>query len=555
MNQGMRCEPPDPGDARFDHEVLAVAVEATDAIVFATDASGVILRFNPAAERVSGWRSEAVVGHHVRVLGGDGTGLDPIGDLDAITAAGDFVRTDRVWRDRAGMSRWIAFTVTLRRDDAGAPAYFVVSGVDVTDQRAAVTALEGSERRHRALVEHASDVVVVIDADGIVRYLGPSGERVLGWRPEEVEGSSGFDLVPAADRPRAVQHLRDTLAAPGPTSPRQFHVVDRRGRPVLFEAVANNQLHDPAVGGIILHLRDVSERRALEDSARIAEERFRQAFQMAPNGIALVDLDGSIAAANGALAALLGRDVDELLGSTFQELTHPDDLDADLDYLRRLLAGEIREYRMEKRYLRPDGAVVWALLNVSLLHDAEGRPEQFLSHVEDITARKSHTEQLAHLAHHDGLTGLANRTAVHRRVEEALARRHLHDVGVLFIDLDGFKAINDQHGHDVGDAVLADVGRRLENVLRPTDLVGRVGGDEFVIVAEPGTDSALHTIAERVELALAAPIEVDGCPPMHVGATVGAILAEDDEATVDVLRRADEAMYRAKPTVESAPVR
>jgi diguanylate cyclase (GGDEF)-like protein/PAS domain S-box-containing protein len=552
MNQGMRCEPLDPGEARFDHQVLAAAVEASDAIVFATDVTGRVLRFNPAAERLSGWAADEIIGRHVREIRAGGN----VVDLDAIVEAGDFMRVEGQWRHRAGMTRSIAFAVTLRRDADGEPSYLVVSGVDVTDQRAAVAALESSERRHRALVEHASDVVVVIDAEGIVRYLGPSGERVLGWRPEEVEGSSGFDLLPTADRPRVLQYLHETLEVPGTTSPREFHVVDRRGRPVLFEAVANNQLHDPAVGGIILHLRDVSERRALEDRARLAQERFRQAFEMAPNGIALVGLDGTIAEVNTAFAALLGREVDEVLGSTFQELTHPDDLDADLDYLRRLLAGDIREYRMEKRYLRPDGAVVWALLNVSVLHDAEGRPEQFLSHVEDITARKSHTEELAHLAHHDGLTGLANRTAVHRRLDEALARRHLHDVGVLFIDLDGFKAINDQHGHDVGDAVLADVGRRLENVLRPTDLVGRVGGDEFVIVAEPGTDSALHTIAERVELALAAPIEVDGCPPLHVGATVGAIRADDDESTVAVLRRADEAMYRNKPGVELAgPVR
>jgi diguanylate cyclase (GGDEF)-like protein/PAS domain S-box-containing protein len=555
MNQGMRCEPFDPCDAHFDHDVLAAAVEASDAIVFATDTSGNILRFNPAAERLSGWSAQEIIGRHVSALWPEGTVVAAGQDLAAIIEAGDFLRMEAQWADQAGDPRSILFAVTLRRDDEGEPAYLVVSGVDVTDQRTAVAALESSERRHRALVEHASDVVVVIDAEGGVRYLGPSGERVLGWRPEEVEGTSGFDLVPAGDRPRVLQYLRETLGEPGPTSPRQFHVVDRRGHPVLFEAVANNQLHDPAVGGIILHLRDVSERQALEDSARLAEERFRQAFEMAPNGIALVDLDGTIAEANDAFAALLGRDVDEVLGSTFQELTHPDDLDADLDYLRRLLAGQIREYRMEKRYLRPDGAVVWALLNVSLLHDAEGRPDQFLSHVEDITARKSHTEELAHLAHHDGLTGLANRTAVHRRLDEALARRHLHDVGVLFLDLDGFKAINDQHGHDVGDAVLADVGRRLENVLRPTDLVGRVGGDEFVIVAEPGTDSALHTIAERVELALAAPIEVEGCPPLHVAATVGAILAEDDESTVDVLRRADEAMYRRKPTTEAVAVR
>ena len=340
--------------------------------------------------------------------------------------------------------------------------------------------------------------------------------------------------------------MEETLTEPGPTTAREFRVRHRSGWPIYVEAVANNQLDDPAVNGIILHLRDINERRCLEGTLRGAEERFRHAFAKAPTGIAVMDLDGAFVEVNPALAQILGRSPDDLVACVVDDLTHPDDRSVDSSETCRLLAGEIDGYSIEKRYLRPDGTTVWASLNVSALCGVDGEPQHLLAHIEDITTRRSLTQELSHLAHHDGLTGLPNRTAVHRRIDDALARPDGRGVGVLFVDLDDFKRVNDLHGHAFGDLVLSAVSRRLAEAVRPADFVGRVGGDEFVIVCEPASDASVDRVAARVYEAFRQPLEVPGFPSVRVGVTVGGVVADDGETTSAVLRRADEAMYRGK---------
>ena len=534
------------GMSGLDADVVAAAMGTAESLIVVTDVGGSILWANPACERVLGWPVGELVGRNALDYLTSGELREDDDEHQRLLASTGSRRQTNRWRTRDGGERTISFTRTPVRDEAGVVRRIVATGVDVSGEHLARAALLASERRHRALVEHASDVVVVIDERAVITYVSASAEAQLGWTPNELEGRSGFDLVAEEDRDLALRSFGETLTESGPTVPRELRIRDRFGRPVLMEVVANNRLEDPSVEGVILHMRDITERRTLEVTLSTAEERFREAFAKAPTGIALVDLDGHFLEANRALADILGREPADLTRLSFQDITHPDDLGADLDYLARLLAGRIPGYRMEKRYLRPDGSVIWCLLNVSVLRDAAGAPQHLLAHVEDITARKSRTEELAHLAHHDGLTGLPNRTAVHTRVGESLARRHLHEVGVLFLDLDGFKDVNDTYGHDVGDRVLSVVARRLADVVRPSDLVGRVGGDEFVVVCEPASMAVLERIAERICEELGRPIELAGLPTITTGAAVGLAVAEPVDDTASLLRRADDEMYRAK---------
>lgn len=540
------AEAVDPGCTTLDRGVLAAAFETAESLIVVHGADGRILRVNPACVRVLGWSSEEMVGQNALSFLAPGQYEATVEEHVRLLDGDRAQHTTRRWLCRDGLERTISFTRTPVRGPDGKVRCVVATGVDVTGEQRALEAVRASERRHRALVEHASDVVVLLDADGVVHYLSPSAEAILGWRPAEVEGRSGIDLVDAADRELAVRSLAEALAEPGPTAPLELHVMSRDGRSVPMEVVANNRTEDPTLSGVILHMRDITERRSLELTLDAAEERFREAFATSPTGIAVVDLDGHFLDVNPALADILGRDAGELGNLTFQDITHPDDVAADIGYTQRLLDGELEGYRMEKRYLRPDGTIVWGLLNVSLVRRADGSPQHFLSHVEDITARKSLTEELARLAHHDGLTGLANRRSVHARVNEALARRHLHGVGALFVDLDGFKDVNDTYGHDVGDRVLSVVARRLADVVRPSDLVGRVGGDEFVVVCEPASPAVLGSVARRIERELDRPVELAGHEAIPIGATVGLAAADATDDVASLLRRADEDMYRGK---------
>jgi diguanylate cyclase (GGDEF)-like protein/PAS domain S-box-containing protein len=282
------------------------------------------------------------------------------------------------------------------------------------------------------------------------------------------------------------------------------------------------------------------------------ERSIGRAFDAASVGMALTDLRGRILRVNDGFCALLGYDRETLTGGmTLAEITHPDDESPDrADRHAAILAGAADHYRVEKRYLHADGGLIWAMADVSVIRDDAGRPIHLLGLVQETTESKRLQADLARLALHDPLTGLANRMLLDDRLRAALARagRRGSLTGVVFVDLDGFKGVNDSHGHRVGDELLVAVARRLRAGLRPADVVARLGGDEFVAVCEDlaGPQEA-DAIAARVEVAIAAPIETTA-GPLRVQASVGLALAEgaQDADADDLIRRADEAMYQAK---------
>lgn len=291
-------------------------------------------------------------------------------------------------------------------------------------------------------------------------------------------------------------------------------------------------------------LRVASAHRAAVDS----EQRFRLTFEEAPIGIALFSPAGEWLWVNRAMCSMLGYEEQDLMQRSVAELTHPDDLEADLAQVRRLLSGEVDRYETEKRYLRPDGRVVWAHLHVSLVRDGAGQPVHLVSQVQDITALREARELLVHQSLHDSLTGLANRVLLFDRLQQAMVQeeRHHRGLAVLFLDLDRLKSLNDEHGHDAGDALLVQIADRLRDVVREGDTVARLGGDEFVVVAEAigGTDDALE-LAERVRASLAEPYRI-GDIEASCTASIGVALPPTGQAPEDILRLADRAMYRAK---------
>jgi diguanylate cyclase (GGDEF)-like protein len=217
--------------------------------------------------------------------------------------------------------------------------------------------------------------------------------------------------------------------------------------------------------------------------------------------------------------------------------------------VRRMLVGEIRTYQMEKRYFHKEGQVVWTLLSVSLVHDEEGEPLYFVSQIQDISERKDLEERLQHRAFHDFLTNLPNRQLFMDRLGQALRRsgRRHNRVAVLFMDLDGFKVVNDSLGHQVGDLILTVVAQRLRSCLRPEDTLARFGGDEFVVLIEAVDDPAQAVrVAERITEELRRPFIMEG-RDLHVIASIGISLGDARTHDADdLLREADTAMYRAK---------
>jgi diguanylate cyclase (GGDEF)-like protein/PAS domain S-box-containing protein len=282
---------------------------------------------------------------------------------------------------------------------------------------------------------------------------------------------------------------------------------------------------------------------------RESEERFRSVFDHAA-GMGLVAEDGRWIKVNRSLCEMLGYSEQEMLATSFQALTHADDLDNLLAQIGKLLAGEVATFQMEQRYKHRRGHDLWALSSVTLIRGSQTQTVNLIFQTQDIGDRKRAEERLVHDAFHDVLTGLPNRALFMDHLKLSVERAKRRDkrlFAVLFLDLDRFKIINDSLGHMVGDQLLIGIARRLETCLRLGDTVARLGGDEFTVLLEDlsGTEEALE-VAERLQEKLSRPFNLNG-HEVFTTVSIGIALSNTGyDRADDVLRDADTAMYRAK---------
>ncbi|BCL16276.1 putative bifunctional diguanylate cyclase/phosphodiesterase [Micromonospora sagamiensis] len=287
----------------------------------------------------------------------------------------------------------------------------------------------------------------------------------------------------------------------------------------------------------------------VEQALRDSEARFRAVFTGAAIGIGIAGTDGRIIDVNQSFADMLGYTPAELRETNVAALFHVDDAAGMWELYQDLIAGRHDSVRMEKRYHRKDGSVVWTDLAVSLIRYDDGRPRFTVAMIEDITDRHELQQRLRFQALHDPLTGLPNRTLFFETLGGLFAQATPeHRVGVCFLDLDGFKAINDSLGHDLGDRLLVVIGERLAScVAEHGHLVARMGGDEFVILVDggDGLDRAIG-VAESALAAVAAPVHVAG-QQLAVSASVGIVDCAVGETSVsELMKAADTTLYWAK---------
>lgn len=307
---------------------------------------------------------------------------------------------------------------------------------------------------------------------------------------------------------------------------------------------------------VIWHHSELTER------ARASEETLSRAIRDSTAGMYSIRLDaehlGEIRDVNTAFATMLGYCPEDLIGRHCAMLGAGDGPKRELldGYLRRLADGTMADYREESQFYRATGDPLWVQTDVGRVQPL-GEPPFALVHVHDLTVRERNRAQLEHLAMHDALTGLANRTLLFQRLDAALGgARSSSAVGLLYLDLDGFKEVNDRFGHDAGDAVLVEVARRLIASARPADTVARLGGDEFAVLCPALADrELLDGVAARLRASLRAPIPLPagGVVSVDVSVGIGATDGSDDVDTL--LRRADQAMYVVKQGRRALPAR
>ena len=525
-------------DVRRQARRAQVSLDALDQGVLLVDNTGRISVANDAAERILGFTSGEITDRwqNQEWPSYDRTGkpleFDQRPTVRALRSGEPVVGQLVQWRTKTGQLRLLRLTcvpgIDVDVDDVN-EAGMVVAFTDVTDEQMSRQLLD-------VTLEMASAGLAILNVHGEVTRCNPAFAEHAGRSADELVGSSAFDLIHPDDRSIAFDD-RDQLLAGASLQTALDHRVQRPDGEERWIHTQITVVHTSTGPIAIASTFDITERRQLLRDI----SRFSHLFEQSNDMISVIDPTGAVRYSSPAATRILGYGSGSGEPGGVYGPIHHDDRHIAADALARLLSADAPVAPFTARTRTADGR--WLHVEYAAV-DMLDEPavEGILITGRDVTQRVELAEQLEYRAGHDTLTKLANRNVIHAALERCLDQRTNSRVGLCFFDLDGFKAINDRHGHAAGDAVLQRVADGLRDTLRPGDMAGRVGGDEFVVVLDP-VESRDHAIA-CAELLRAAVSDIDGYAGL--GASVGVVVDRPDDDASSMLRRADAAMYRAK---------
>lgn len=531
---------------RASEETLRVVMQNAPVGMNLTAPDGTFLRVNPAMCKFLGRDEATLMGTTWQAI----THPDDLAEdlaLARAVAAGErdsYRLTKRfTWPD--GSVVWGDLAVSGVRDDTGTFQFYIAQVVDVTELVKKREDLTQSQEHYRLLAEHTSDVILRVEGSRLA-WVSPSVTEVLGWTPDEVLGRRIEEFLDPWQWPAVVAALRTDDSAQNGRASGKFRVRRRLDTWLWMDASARwSRFADDQIVTVV-RLRNVDDEVRARTALTTSEERFRSAMHAAPIGMALTDSHGIITQSNPALSQMLGRDEHALRGLHVGALSHPDDRGIDDEMWSILLSVDTSAVTRDKRLLDRDGRVVWVHNAIAAARNEQGAVVSYVAQFLDVTQTRQATEALNRLAHHDPLTGLMNRRAVLEQVSLTLSQGASGHVATLFIDVDRFKSVNDSHGHGTGDAMLTTIAERIVGCLRHGDTVGRIGGDEFLVLLRhlTGPDDA-RAIADKVLRAVSLTCVLDGIP-MHPTISVGVSVARVGDSADSLIARADRALYQAK---------
>lgn len=523
-------------------------IDSSNEIIIVADLDGRVQEWNRGAEMALGYSRQEMLGCETKTYIDPGD-WDRLGELREKVLSGQEVRevlATLISSDDKAIN--VVISGLPVRDHTGAVVGVTTLSRDVTEGLRIRRELELSEARFKALHRNSSDVAIVVNAKGKMTYVSPALRALFDRSPEEVLFSSGLEFLDPADIPVVRQAFARVLAEPSERVRVQARTRDRSGIEHWVEMVLSNALDDPAIAGIVTNVRDITDRKKIELALAESEARFRGHFQYAAVGQAMTDVDGSLVEVNEAFCTITGYSREVLLGLRFSDITHPEDLADNLALVERLLAGQLPSFQLEKRYVRPDGSPVDVANSVSLIRDDSGRPRFITAVVIDISERKRAEAELERLALYDTLTGLPNRSLIHDRLDQALARggRRGEKMGVIAMGVDRFKEVNSDLGRAAGDELLKAVADRLVGAVGEYGTVARTGGDEFLVVCEGVADESVSlTLGHKLVDAFEHPIHLDG-QEAYLTVSAGVAMGVGGMSADRVVAQASAAMYRAK---------
>jgi diguanylate cyclase (GGDEF)-like protein/PAS domain S-box-containing protein len=462
---------------------------------------------------------------------------------------GEEASYERAMRLPSGKERWVRVRLTPRRDAEGVVRGFYVVSTDIHEIKSAQAEVEDKERQLRQVIDSVPTPMCYVDAEMRYRYVNNAFLDYIGLEPRQIVGRLVVEVLGEERYRQLHPHLERLRTGESLAVERLVRFADGSARWMIVRLTP--RISDGRYLGYYATTSDIHEQKVVEEELRRASDILSAHFDNTPLAVIEWDTELRIVRWSGQAEAIFGWNASEALGRALANwrLVYEDDRGSVDHAIADLVHGSMRHATLLARSYRKDGSVIWVEWHHSALRDEAGHLVSILSLAQDVSSRIQAEERLQYMATHDGLTGLPNSVLLNDRLEAALvrARRTHARIGVMFLDLDHFKDVNDTLGHRVGDLLLKELARRIRAALRQSDVLARVSGDEFVVILEDFPDeNAPELVARKVLDEVRRPFQLEG-QEIHVSGSIGLALHPEDGSDADtLLKNADAAMYHAK---------
>lgn len=545
-------------EAPSELEVYRVSFDKAAAAIVHYSPDGRITRVNEGFCKLLGYAQEELFQLTIlKITYPDDVQLSNDLDLKVLAGVLDNYHMDKRLARKDGTVVWVRLAVSVQRFPTGQPDFLIGVAEDITQRRQTEDALRDAQLRLTLATEIARVGYVEMNLDSKWTYISPELKRQLGQEEAEMvnQFSDWSRRLHPEDSRRVTQAIRKLIAKPKGQMAMEYRLQHKDGRYRWFsgQGAALEDIPGHAYKLVITQI-DVTARKEAEEALRESEQRLALALKASNTAVWEVDAaTQKLCPAEDLLFSMLGYKSNDLPGmSDWLEIIHDDDRSRIVKMLEEAAQGSRDRYSGEEvRYRAKDGSWRWILCQMVVsARDAEGKASRMLGTHTDIQARKEAEEQARQASLHDPLTGLPNRALLSEYGSRLIAAaQRSHDRGaLLFIDLDRFKPINDQYGHEVGDRVLRDVAMRLIDCTRHEDVVARVGGDEFVAMLGH-LDGGLHRasiVAQHIVDSLSRPFQINGLDLLTSPSIGIANYPEHGDTLESLIHAADLAMYRVK---------